>query len=431
LGSSTTPPERSGIKRKSVESELSSLTRQSAEDTERSRQIRKRFRSEQATDSGKVTSSVPQDIEMSDTSTHPSIRTPGMQMSENLTVEEWERALEIRTRIPDPGLTERQFRTQRSSSTVSAAQGSTTQAPDTQPIDRRRPYPRPINLDWNQSYGMSATFLMPVSTASQSQTSSFGYPSIGSSYSSEDIDQEEKDIDQSLFDDMRNDIKEEYELYDLDPTDGSEIIGSRLADKLTHLRMGLTPNWIKAQRIRLSQNQFKRDNETGRWFPPPQRSIEIPSDYQRRQLEPQEPRIPSQVSEPQTYIRPIRPRIKMRTYPGMPSRDVRTVQDIYLNRQKWDKNLKKRQIFNTSQMRVGDHSIDKMRNLSFSRRSAMELEWDRYRRQQQVRQNAIIKPTVKGLPNQLEPIFESSEDESDNQTDPSDEEDDDFFYGLN
>jgi hypothetical protein len=77
-------------------------------------------------------------------------------------------------------------------------------------------------------------------------------------------------------------------------------------------------------------------------------------------------------------------------------------------------------------MRVGDHSIDKMRNLSSSRRSAMELAWDRYRRQQQVRQNAIIKPTVEGLPNQLQPISESSEDQFHNETDSSDEEDDDF-----
>ncbi len=88
-GSSTTHPERSGIKRKSVESELSSLTQQWAEDTERSRQMRKKFRSEQATDSGQVTSSVSQDIEMSDTSTHLPIWSPDVQMSENLTVEEW------------------------------------------------------------------------------------------------------------------------------------------------------------------------------------------------------------------------------------------------------------------------------------------------------------------------------------------------------
>jgi hypothetical protein len=138
----------------------------------------------------------------------------------------------------------------------------------------------------------------------------------------------------------------------------------------------------------------------------------------------------------------------------MTSRDVRAVQDIYLNRQKWDKKLIQRQVFNTSQMRIGDHSIDKVRSLNASRRTAMKLKWGPYRRQQQVRQNAIIKPTVEGLPNQLEPILESWEDEShnetdetdeedsdfhlpkeervnDSETDSSDEEDDDFFYGLN
>jgi hypothetical protein len=58
---------------------------------------------------------------------------------------------------------------------VSAAQGSVTQAPDTQPIDRRRPYPRPINLDWNQSYGMSATFLMPVSQTQSTDDSAMAH----------------------------------------------------------------------------------------------------------------------------------------------------------------------------------------------------------------------------------------------------------------
>ncbi len=72
---------------------------------------------------------------------------------------------------------------------------------------------------------MSATFSMPVSTASQSQISSFGYTSNGSSYGSEDIDQEEEeDIDQSLFDDIRNEIEDENALFS---TDDSEVLADR------------------------------------------------------------------------------------------------------------------------------------------------------------------------------------------------------------
>ncbi len=149
------------------------------------------------------------------------------------------------------------------------------------------------------------------------------------------------------------------------------------------------------------------------------------SDYQRRPLEPQEPKISSQVREPQTYIRPKKPRISISNYPGLSKRDMRTAQNFYLDRQKWDQNLERRQAFNTSQVRVRDQSLQKMKDIINKRYSAMGSKWDLNRRKQQVRKRAIIKPTVEGLPNQLEPISESfSEDESEE----SDAKDYDLFH---
>jgi hypothetical protein len=345
-------------------------------------------------------------------------------MSENLTVEEWERALELRTRISDPGLTERLFLTQRSSSNASAAQGSVTQAPDTQPIDRRRPHPRPINLDWNQSYGMRATFPMPVSTASKSQTSSFGYPSIGSSYGLEDIHQEEEDIDQSLIDRMRNEIKGESAFYVSVLEEDPQLFSFILAEKFTNLRMNLRSG--EEEEENLIEDRFEWDDESERWLLPSDRSIEIPLDYQRRPLEPQETRIPSQVSEPHAFSRREKQQT-LSTYPGLTQYRLIYFQNVYLDPQKWDNNLRRRQVFNTSQVRIGEQDLQRMKHIMNKRYSAMESEWARDERMQQVRQNAIIRPTVEGLPNQLEPILESpSEDEFDNQNDDTGEEDNDF-----
>jgi hypothetical protein len=104
---------------------------------------------------------------------------------------------------------------------------------------------------------------------------------------------------------------------------------------------------------------------------------------------------------------------------------MRTAQSFYLDRQKWDQNLERRQAFNTSQVRVRDQSLQKMKDIINKRYSAMGSKWDLNRRKQQVRKRAIIKPTVEGLPNQLEPISESfSEDESEE----SDAKDYDLFH---
>ncbi len=206
---------------------------------------------------------------------------------------------------------------------------------------------------------------MPVSTASQSQISSFGYPSIGSSYGSEDIDQEEEDTDQSLIDEMRDYIEDEKALFTIDEsTDDSEV----LADKFKYLRIELKPD--KREKESLIENRLKWGNVRRRWFLPSGRIIEMPSDYQRRPLEPQEPRIPSQFSEPHAFS--LRKKQQtLSTYPGLTQHKLRYYKKVYLDPQKWDTKLRKRQVFNTSQMRIAEKDLQRMKDIMNKRYSAI------------------------------------------------------------